>query len=351
MMNFSEKLLFGFFLIVLGNLSLANNDSYSDTSRYSKSFQLNYEIGTIIPTHSFIKGENPKNSPYTLFQAISAQYGIQTDGREQWQQIYAYPVWGVSLFYIDFFNDTEFGYPITIYPYINAPFKRWKKWSLNYEVGLGLSFNWKAHDLLENGYYYPIGSYINVFFDFGLNANIALAKKWNLTLALNFSHSSNGKVKLPNLGVNLFGSRIGFQYIFNERPAYIVQEIPKFIKEYEWLITASPSIKQVAFEYHVDGDTLVKAFDYGIFTISTAVNRQFSHKIKFGAGFDFSYNESYAAKSKLENREIKKVHSNTLDHFLIGVYPSFELVFNKFSMLVQPGFYIFRKKYENTETP
>jgi hypothetical protein len=350
MKRYSKKILFGICLLILINLSFANNKVISDTSRYTKSLQLNYEIGSFIPTHSFIKGENPMNEPYTLFQSFSVQYGIHTDGRKHWQQIYAYPVWGVSLFYVHFFDDTELGYPVAVYPYIKAPFKRWEKWSINYEVGLGLSFNWKAHELLENGYYYPIGSYANVFFDFGINADIILTKKWNLIVAMNYSHYSNGAVKLPNLGINLCGARIGAQYMFRERPNYIVKEIPDFENEWEWLITASPSIRQVGFEYHADGDTLVKAFDYGIFTISTAVNRQLSHKVKFGGGFDFSYNGAYAAQSTLEDGEIKKIRSNAIDQILIGAYPSFELVFNKLSMLVQPGFYIYRKKYENIET-
>ena len=352
MIRITKSLLLGICLAMLVNLSLASNKVNSDTNRYVKSVILNYEVGSFIPTHSFIKGENPKNEPYTLFQSFSAQYGIHTDGRKQWQQLYAYPVWGISMFYVHFFDDTELGSPIAIYPYINAPFKRWDKWSVNYEVGLGLSFNWKTHELLENGYYYPIGSYVNVFFDFGLSSDIVIANNWNLSVALNFSHFSNGAVKLPNLGVNLYGMRIGVHYIFNERPKYIVREIKDFKKEWEWLITASPSIRQVDFEYHVADDTLVRAFNYGIFTISTAVNRQFSHKVKFGSGIDFSYNEAYAAKSTLDNGEIKKVHSNLMDQFLIGYYPSFELLFNKFSMLVQPGFYIYRKKYEeNVETP
>ncbi|PLW93849.1 MAG: hypothetical protein C0591_13825 [Marinilabiliales bacterium] len=339
-------------LIAMNNC-LANVDTLSgDSTRYVKSIHLNYQLGKVIPTHAFVQGENPKHEPYNLFQAFSAQYGIRTDGRKLWQQLYGYPVWGFGLFYIDFLNDDEFGKPLAIYSYINAPFKRWHNWSVNYEVGFGLSLNWKPHELLEAGYYYPIGSYFTVFFDFGINSSIKLAKNWDLNLGFNYTHFSNGAVKLPNLGVNVFAPQVGVQYIVKQRPTYKVQEVPKYLKEWEWLITASPSIRQVGFTYEYNGDTLAEAFNYGVFTISTAINRQISHKVKFGGGFDFSYNEAYAAETLLdEYGSLQKVPATFKDKFLIGIYPSFELVFNKLLMTVQPGFYIYRQEVENMETP
>lgn len=321
------------------------------SGRYVKSVHFNYQLGKVIQTHDFVQGENPKNEAYDNFQAFSAQYGIRTDGRKLWQQLYGYPVWGGGLFYIDFFNDDEFGKPLAVYSFMNAPFKRWKKWSINYEIGFGLSLNWKPHELFEDGYYYPIGSYFTVFFDFGINSSIRLAKNWDLNIGLNYTHFSNGAVKLPNLGVNVFAPRVGVQYIFKERPSFKTQEVPKYLKEWEWLITVSPSVRQVGFIYEYNDDTLAKAFNYGVLTISSAFNRQISHKVKFGGGFDFSYNEAYAADTIMVNGSLFKAHSTFKDKFLIGIFPSFELVFNKLSMTVQPGFYIYRQEVEDLDTP
>ena len=338
-------------LLVISKLAFTSDTLVADSSKYPKSIHLNYQFGKVIHTHAFVKGDNPNNEPYNLFQAFSVQYGIRTNGKKLWQQLYGYPVWGVGLFHIRFFNDTEFGKPFAIYSYINAPFKRWNNWSINYEVAFGLSFNWKSHELLENGYYYPIGSNLTVFIDFGINSTIRLARNLDLNVGINYTHFSNGAVKLPNLGINVFAPRIGIQYIFNERPEYISQDVPKYIKEWEWLITASPSVRQVGFEYIDNDDTLAKAFNYGVFTISTGVNRQFSHMIKFGGGIDFSYNEAYAAKVTMTDGTPEKATYSFNDKFLIGIFPSFELVINNLTILIQPGYYIYRQKVENAETP
>jgi len=95
----------------------------------------------------------------------------------------------------------------------------------------------------EPYYYYPIGSNLTVFIDLGINSTIRLARKIDLNVGISYTHFSNGSVKLPNLGINVFAPRIGIQYIFNERPEYISQDVPKYIKEWEWLTTASSSVR------------------------------------------------------------------------------------------------------------
>ncbi len=53
----------------------------------------------------------------------------------------------------------------------------------------------------------------------------------------------------------------------------------------------------------------------------------------------------------VENGSVQKAPATFKDKFLIGVFPSFELVFNKLSMNLQPGFYIYRQEVENVDTP
>ncbi len=339
--------------LLLFNFHLfAGDTTKTDVQRYTKTIHFYYQPGMVIPTHAFVKGDNPQNKPYGFFHSFTAQYGIQSDGKKLWQQLYGYPVWGFGAYSACFPGDHELGHPLAVYAYINAPFKRWKKWSINYEVDFGISFNWKRHDLRENGYYYPIGSFATVFFDFGINSVVQLSKRLNLYFGLNFTHFSNGSVKLPNLGVNMLAPRVGVNYLFNDRQAYISRAKPTYEKEWEWLITLSPSLKQVGFTY-VDNnsDTVATAFNYGVYTVSTGVNRQVSYKIKIGGGLDLSYNGAYGADTTMKNGKPEKATAIFGDKFLIGVFPSFELVINQISILAQPGFYIYLPETESMDVP
>ncbi len=336
-------------------------DVYADTitsfvpekNRYAKSVSLYNQLGTVIQTHSFVKGTNPNNEPYGGYYSFSLKYGIHTDGRKYWQQLYGYPVWGIGVYKAFFFNDhDELGNPAAVYLFTDLPLKSWEKWSLNFELGFGMAFNWNRHDLREKGYYYPIGSYGTVFIDGGFHARVPLGNQFILSAGITYTHFSNGAVRLPNLGVNMVGGRLSLQYVFKKEPEKLKNEIPSYKKEWEWLGLLAPSMRQVGFEYmDENGDTLAKTFDYGILSFSTTFNRQISYKVKLGAGADISYNASYGADTVMVNGEPQKAPFLTKDKILIGLYPSFELVLGEISLIAQPGFYIYQKDVEGFETP
>ncbi|MFH1936798.1 MAG: acyloxyacyl hydrolase, partial [Bacteroidota bacterium] len=328
--------------------SLKNNKN-----RFPKSIGFYYQPGSVIRSHDFVQGENPNHEPYGIYHVISAKYGIHTTGKELWQQLYVNPVYGVGLYTCFFLNDHgEMGNPYAVYSFIDLPLKSWYKWILNWEMEFGLAFNWKRHYLRENNYYYPIGSYSTVFLDAGLNITGQLGKYFDLIAAITYTHFSNGAVRLPNLGVNMVGARVELRYIFSERPVFQVQEIPKYKKEWEFIVLLVPSMRQVGFTYiNQTADTVAKAFNYGIISLSTTFNRQISYKIKFGAGADISYNAAFGADTVMVNGVPEKASFNALDKILVGVYPSFELVLGRLSIIAQPGFYIYRKVVGGYETP
>lgn len=353
-MYYRQRLVF--LLVFLCSLSMVafgvEKDSTKKT-RYRKSIGLYYQFGQVVQTHAFVKGENPNNQAYGLYRSFSLKYGIHTDGSKLWQQLYAYPVWGLGFYQAFFMKDNdELGSPSALYLFIDLPLKRWKNWSLDFEMGFGWAGNWNRHDLLENGYYYPIGSFSTVFIDGGLNATFPLGKFFYLSGGLTYTHFSNGAVRLPNLGVNMVGARVELQYVFKERPEFIKKEVPRYLKEWEWIALIAPSMRQVAFEYSTEnGDTVAAAFDYGILSFSTTFNRQISHKIKFGVGADISYNAAYGADTLMVNGVPEKAPFEVKDKMLIGIYPSFELVLGRLSMIAQPGFYVYKKDVGGFESP
>ncbi len=334
------------------------NCTAADSTRINKKsgshiLGLNIEPGRILQTHPYVQGGNPEGKPLTKYLALTAIYGVQTDGRKLWQQLYNYPVWGGGVFYGNFFNSAELGTPFALFMFIDIPFKRWGKWSINGEVRFGFSFGWELHYPYENGFQYPIGSFSTVFGDLGLKAVVQLSEHFDLLAGFGFTHFSNGSVKLPNYGLNMIAPKIGVKYIFKKRPGFIKIEKPVFKTEMEWLILFSPSYRQVAFGYYDENsDSAAIAFDYKIFNFSSSFNYQITHLVKFGAGFDISYNEAYGATAKIVVGIPQKASWQFKDKILFGVYPSFELVINKVSLILQPGFYLYRPKANvSIETP
>lgn len=341
-------------IIILTYVSVFASDSTEVKKyRYNKSLRLFYQAGSVLQTNDFLKGDNESGKPIDYFQSFSLQYGIETDGQKLWQQLYGYPTWGFAYYTVNFFDANELGMPSAIYTFINAPIiKRFKNWSINYEVGFGLTYNWKPFDQNTNPFQYAIGSSNTVFIDAGLNADVNIGKHFNLTAGFTFTHFSNGATRVPNLGINLMAPRIGIKYRFKPRKEFIVVEVPKYSDNWEYVVLVAGSSKQIGFKVIDNADTSYVAETYGVFTISTGVNRQISHKVKFGAGIDVGYDGSYNSYISYENsKTTERINAGNGNKLSIGAYGSFELVINNLSMIIQPGWYLYREEWKVPENP
>ena len=318
----------------------------SDSTRNTKSIRFFYQAGKVLPTNSFVEGQNEKGSPIDFYESFSLQYGIETHGEKLWQQLYGFPTWGFGFYVVDFFDPSELGTPSAFYAFFNAPLiKRFNKWSLNYDIGFGLTYDWKPFNQETNPMQYAIGSYNTVYIDVGLQAVVPLGKRFELSGGFSFTHFSNGATRVPNMGINLLAPKVGIKYLFNTRKKYIVQEVSKYEDNWEYVAAMAGSIKQLAFRI-IDGvDSSWIAQTYNIFTFSTGVNRQISHKVKFGAGADFSYDGAYNSYIEYDsvNNIVTKLNAGDGKKLAIGIYASFELVVNNLSVIAQPGWYVYRE--------
>jgi hypothetical protein len=124
--------------------------------------------------------------------------------------------------------------------------------------------------------------------------------------------------------------------------------VPKYQKENEWLFSLFGGVKNVVFD-SVNIDILEKyegAF-FPVFGITTTYNRQLSYKSKLGIGFAINYNGSINAQIAVDNNELEEVKGPFMDKLQISIFPSYELVVNKISLILQPAFYLYRKKIKN----
>jgi len=318
--------------------------------RYHKSLRVFYQAGKVLQTNDFLAGENASGQVIDYFQSLSFQYGIETDGRKIWQQIYGNPSWGFGFYGVNFFAKEELGTPSALYGFFNAPFVRFKHWAINYEVGFGLAYDWNPYDQDINPYQYAIGSKNTVFIDAGVNAELFLGRHFNLTLGGTFTHFSNGATKVPNFGINLMAPRIGLKYIFKDRPEYVKVKPPKYEGEWEFLALVSLASKQLGYDTtQMEENPGHTAVTYGIFNLSIGVNRQISRKIKFGAGVDFGYDNSYNSYIHYQNGVVSPMDAGDGRKFNMGMYGSFELVIHRLSVVVQPGWYLYRPQWQVPE--
>jgi len=314
----------------------------------TSSLQLIYQKGYVFPTNDFIRGTNIESERINGFQTFSLKLSTRTDGEKLWEQLYKYPEWGIGVYMADFYNPEEIGRPLAIYGFLNAPFARGERLLFNYEIGFGATFNWKSFNPVTNQYNIAIGAGESFFIDAGLNLQYSLTPKVDFSAGFSLTHFSNGALKKPNYGINTIAPKIGLKYNFYDHISFNNQEVPDFDGENEWLLSGFGGVKNVIFD-SVSIDILEKyeGVYYPVFGISAGYNRRVSYKSKTGIGMTLSYDGSVNARVAIENNELDPVDTPFSEKIQLSIYPSYELTVNRLSLVLQPAFYLYRKKFMN----
>jgi hypothetical protein len=338
--------------IFVFQISSAQENKETSTENYKLyKTQLSYQKGYVFPTNNFVRGINTLHDTIDDFQTISGKFTKQTFGKKRWEQVYHYPEYGGGIYLADFYNSAEIGFPIALYGYFQAPLIRREKFTFNYELGLGLAFNWKNYSP-ANVYNNAIGAKRTVYVDLGLNTEFKIKNRLYLSAGFSLSHFSNGRLKDPNLGLNTIAPKISLKYdINNNKQKFIIQEIPKFIKKNEFNITLFGGSKNIIYD-SIDIAILEKyeGVYFPVIGISTTFNRQVSFKSKLGMGVSFCYDGSINAQIAVENGELEPADGPIKDNLQLSIFPSYEHVINRVSLILQPSFYIYRLKTENMST-
>jgi len=330
---------------------IAQPDSINNTHQVKGkyySLQAVYQRGHVFATNDFLRGLNSEYDRIDDFQTFSVKFSSQTTGEKLWEQLYKYPNWGMAIYAADFHAPEEIGYPVAIYGFFNGPFRRWEKLSFNYELGFGITFNWKSFNPLTNQYNISIGADESFIIDAGMNLQYDLTDRLNLISGFSLTHFSNGALKKPNFGINTIAPKIGIKYNFNHLPIFETQDVPEFRGKNEWLFSGFGGTKNVIFD-SVNVDMLEKyeGVFFPVLGISAGYNRQISFKSKIGFGITVSYDGSVNAQIAVDQNELDPVDNPFLDMVQLSIYPSYELVINRLSLVLQPAFYIYRKEFAN----
>lgn len=305
-----------------------------------------YENGDVFQTNPFVKGDNTEKVPIKNYQAFSVRIMFQTTGRKPWHQLYEYPYWGFGIHVSDFYNTEEMGVPVALYAFLNAPFYRWNNLSLNYEIDFGITGNWRHFNPINNPYNVAIGAGETVYIHVGAGLTYSVSNRWEAELGIGLAHFSNGALKLPNFGLNTFSPRIEIRYKVHGNPVLKKQKITPFKKFSSLEFTAFTGLKNVLFDSaQVNIETKYKGVYFPVFGFKTTFNYQISHKSKFGVGMAVSYDGSVNARVAVDKGELEVIDLPFTEQLRVSIYPSYELVMGPYSLLIQPGFYIFRKQF------
>jgi hypothetical protein len=261
-------------------------------------------------------------------------YIFRTAGTKEWQEIHRYPELGFCALHLYLANPEQLGTLEALYPYTNIRLNKLKRsWKLNLRIGVGLAVVTKPFNRLTNYKNNAIGSYLNGFVNLRLSYAIMLSKAWRLDAGVGLSHASNGAIATPNLGLNMATVNLGIGYVVGCKDLVCCKRdtISKCKKNWVPMVIAAVGIRELE---QPDGP---KYFAFGAqFNIYKTLN----YKNRLGSGIEMAYNSAtkkYYADDSIFN-------TNFLDVATIGAKVSYEFTFDRLSIPVDFGYYIYKKQ-------
>jgi hypothetical protein len=256
-------------------------------------------------------------------------YDKKVYGKERWEQRYNFPDQGMTFVYMDYRNPA-LGKTLALIPHINFYLrgKREAKGQLNFKMGFGAGYTTTKYHPETNNQNNVISTDLTgaVLFQFGYQYKIS--ERMALTTSLSVTHFSNGSMKKPNSGINMFSNNTGITYMIKYKPTeYTYNDEPK--------LETKPIGGSVTLSGGAHESIKIGSGARPFFVLSGLVDKQLNHKSRLGLVVEWFYSASLEDEVKYDDENKGK------DTNRIGLALSHELMINKYSVMTQAGYYVY----------
>ena len=289
------------------------------------------------------------------YKAVEVRIGFQSNGKKLWQQLNNYPSYGFGIHYADLIADPEdeiMGNPFSAFVFYSAPRARFGRFFINTDLSMGLSYTSVIHDPVTNPFNDLIASHLNLYFDFNLNLNYMLSDRLDIRAGYGLTHYSNGRIHMPQKGVNNWGWNMGLGYHFVQserippqknsqdkpkdkpsvRPEFTQTNPPEFhpSKEIQLMVAAG------MVDHHRLGDLEGIHYYTSSFTADYAL--AFHPRMAVTFGMDILYDGSLAVGIK----GIPPDEVTTLQKMYFGSHLGYHFFIDRVTLIVNLGTYFYQ---------
>lgn len=259
----------------------------------------------------------------------------QTTGKDYWEILYKYPLYGMGFSFSNLGNNKIYGYATSIYSCFDYSLFRNKGFNLNSRFNFGYSYINKKFNLYDNYLNRAIGSNHNIFIRLSLNTLAKIANNKNLLFDCSFTHYSNGKTKSPNYGLNILTFSLGLRFNiknYEHNNLYYHDELKQDkIKKFSQFLFFSGGNKVY--------DNLLN-IRYKFFTATYQLNYTKALLKQYGVGISVFYDESIG---EAISKDIGIYDNRVNIRFRIGTYLVRSFQFKNVMFNLMLGYYVYSK--------
>ncbi len=270
---------------------------------------------------------------------------------------YNYPTFGLGLSVADFSRSrlydrsSHVGNIYSLYGYMNRPLIRQQYWTFGYGLEAGFAYATDPYHPITNPENHLVGSPIMVYVGFGVDLRCRLTDRLEIGLDMGAKHYSNGRMGMPNKGLNILGGGVSAYYYFDAPPRDYSKLDPVPFKKHfyyhlalggggqasiqEWNISqtqTSPEQKQTRFKRYPKA------------SVSADAMYRYSRKYGTGIGLDLFYTPHTGHLREWDNTLTGKT-TNEMKYkpLSIGLAVNQEVYYGNLAAFAGVGYYVHRR--------
>jgi len=322
-------------LLLSGLISVYAQDSGKDSVRSQPYVELLYHSGVF-----WSRTENLEEQFDQGYRAFEARFGFQTTGRKPWHQLYKYPKYGFGIHYADLVRtrkDTVVGNPFGLFMFYSSPLAKFSRFTLYPDISIGLSYTPLVYHPQKNPTNDVIASHLNLYFGFNMRLYMEISGRLHMNVGYGLTHHSNGRIQVPQKGVNSWGWSIGVNYLLSKPVEdYYFHEIPEF-KPYEEIqfMVAMGTVEAIPI-----GST--EEARYLNYSFTTDYALKFNPKMAITLGLDLLYDGSL--EHAIKGVAIEEV--TTYQKMYLGAHMGYQHTIHSLTLFFNLGSYFRQSSYD-----
>lgn len=280
--------------------------------------------------------DNMDQIEFTNLHGVEFYANKQADGSKAWHRMYNYPQWGIGASYFNYGVPDELGEVAALTTYLDfTKGKKKHKWRIN--IGTGIVYSSVTYEPITNEDNTAVSSDISYVLRGTIHKEFQLSDSYYFNVNFAFRHFSNGRLNMPNNGMNFPVVGVGLRYV--PHPVKVEKQDLEPIeidKKWRFNLRGSVSWRQV---WEIDEPQPAYA-------ISAYMSKQVSRYNLLLVGVDaFQYDESSIFKSNVVYRQKNDLPNDfELDdgNRQLALTVGTELLISKATVIIQGGIYVYR---------
>lgn len=260
-------------------------------------------------------------------------FGKPTLGNKLWHIENNKPEVGLSFSVIDFKNPVQLGYSYAVVPYADIPLNSKERISrVVMRLSWGIAYLDKSFDVNQNHKNIAIGSKLNSFVQFKWYWQIPLTKNVKFEPGFTFTHASNARGQVPNLGLNVVSVNAALNLLIpsSKQPEISLIDSSTRAKSKNEILAYS------AFGFNQREVGMSKLYAW---MTSVVYQRNVRNTHKFGVGADVFVDQNYL----IDYKENFDKSAKGIDNTRIALKVSYSYNLGRVSFPFEAGYYVYQK--------